>query len=414
MECNQPPPIFTESPMILKRDQCNNKTTPFNPHLMENHASIQDFTDSREVIKADIVKTSPFLQVANPINAHIHVTETTPTSTLTPTMKRIKLKTIGKLMLPQTFLNNDRNNNTHSKENSGCEQSGSENDASQPPKKIGKIKSPFIENCNQMHQNKTQLSAKCIKLEHRNQPSALASLENSAEHYTNSSNGNKFFNTSSSTLTNGHHHHHPNADDSNTDSGKENVDNSTTSATETITQTTPVVEMRRKFTRKTTSTQSLNTSGPRQQLTPRSASLNGPNSSSPQIDSKYAKFFGIASANAGQEKANSAQKAKLMPPPLPKQPPPKLTAETKARQEFLPEIRLSPCGTTPTTKLNRFSANTTSRMSCIIKLLKAYEDIVVTERELKQAPKEFENLLHKEAIRAQQTIELEKIFSSIV
>uniref|UniRef100_A0A1I8NH21 Uncharacterized protein n=1 Tax=Musca domestica TaxID=7370 RepID=A0A1I8NH21_MUSDO len=457
------PVTLAESPTILKRDlaattsqtdgQCQS-------YQLQKNATIHDFSDSREVIKADIVKTSPFLQATNRVSAtpaHLANADTTPTSTLTPTMKRIKLKTIGKLMLPTTFLNNDRNNN-HTKENNGSSSAGSStttslseqnsvdsNDSSsqQPPKKIGKIKSPFIENCNQMQQNKVQLGSKCMKFDYRNHEggnsTALSSVENSNDHHHHSNNVvSKYFNNSANGLSNGHHHQQ---EDSNTDSGKENIDTSSStggcmltdsSSSATTCKTTPIGEIRRKFTRKansSTNTQSLNTSGPagtRTQLTPKSASFTGPHSSSPQIDSKYAKYFGMSSSSSKTPTSANG----TAPPALPKQPPPQSNQlNNKSADANGPsiEIRFSSPPAATNEAINHHvnlwqsrSAGSSRRLkrslTSNLAELKQFEEIVVTERELKQAAKEFDNLLCGESVLQQPTmvVELEKIFSSIV
>ncbi|XP_037819219.1 serine/arginine repetitive matrix protein 2-like isoform X4 [Lucilia sericata] len=421
MEC--PLPIFIESPTILRKDSSASREAnePVVPAAEPPH----DLTDSRFAIKADIVKTSPFLQVnkqALPIPAHVAETETTPTSTLTPTMKRIKLKTIGKLMLPSTFLNNDRNNNnskesSSNRESSSATDSNGENENSGPPKKIGKIKSPFIENCNQKQQKQMQINTKCMKFDYNNKTqnslTALTSLENSADHHNMdiSSNSNGISNgnglnqrkyQNSSLQINGHHHN----EDFSTDSGKENVD---TSLQE---QTTPVVEMRRKFTRKANTSQSFNTSngsGISRQLTPRSASLNGPHSS-PQVDDKYAKYFGVATSSTKSTKSNQQQA-----PPLPKQPPPSSPAQ---QDQFGQQLEKTPqpqvMAINRNVRLWHSSGRGVKRMSSVINELKKFEDIVVTDRELKLASKEFDNLLHNDTLLKHSSKELDRIFSSIV
>ncbi|XP_061394991.1 mucin-2 [Musca vetustissima] len=455
------PAILTESPTILKKDLAatdghGGVVAVQNYHLQKN-ATIHDFSDSREVIKADIVKTSPFLQAAKPISAtpaHLANADTTPTSTLTPTMKRIKLKTIGKLMLPTTFLNNDRNNNNNqTKESNGGGSSNSSTTASlseqnsvdssdsssqQPPKKIGKIKSPFIENCNQMQQNKVQLNSKCMKFDYRNHQNgtALSSVENSNDHHSNNV-VSKYFNNSAPGLSNGH-----SQEDSNTDSGKENIDTSSSDCTKadgssgstinsTTCKATPIVEIRRKFTRKANSsnTQSLSTSAPntRTQLTPKSASFTGPHSSSPQIDSKYAKYFGMS---------NSSSKTPTTAPTLPIQPPPSAASSNSQQLNNKSdqsngsgiEIRFSsPPANNTNEAINhhvnlwqsRSAGGPASRrlkrsLTANIAELKQFEEIVVTDRELKQAAKEFDNLLCGESVLQQPTmvVELEKIFST--
>lgn len=493
MECGgaqQWPAVLTESPTILKKDQGPKAPVVevVNQTLVVNkNATIHDFTDSRDVIKADFVKTSPFLQTVKPASAtpaHLANTDTTPTSTLTPTMKRIKLKTIGKLMLPTTFLNNDRNNNHTSTNGGGCsgvvsaketsntavaaatlsEQISVEsNDSSsqQPPKKIGKIKSPFIENCNQMQQNKVQLNTKCMKFDYRHQipnsttttttTTALSSVENSNDHHHHNSNNaiGKYFNNSAPILSNGHAAHHGpghQQEDASTDSGKENIDTSSSNCSENINTsmtktTTPVGEIRRKFTRKNNNnTQSLNTSsGPttRTQLTPRSASFNGScsHTSSPQIDSKYAKYFGMATSSGSSLNSSSGTKMSqengTTEPPLPKQPPPQMKVSEKSNTTSVEQrLKSSPTASVNATEAFNHHVNnhhwqnhrTSPRglkrsMTGHVTELKKFEDIVVTERELKLAAKEFDNLLCSESVLQQpptMVIELEKIFSSIV
>lgn len=418
MECTLP--MFIESPTLLRK--YNSASTAANEDSDPATESAHDLTDSRFAIKADIVKTSPFLR-AKLIPAHVTETETTPTSTLTPTMKRIKLKTIGKLMLPSTFLNNDRNNNNFkessaNKDSSSATDSNGENENTGPPKKIGKIKSPFIENCNQKHPKQMQINARCSKFDYNskatNSQSALTSLENSADHNsldisgnTNGiSNGNgqrKYQNTSSQ--MNGHHY----KEDFSTDSGKENVD---TSVKE---QTTPVVDIRRKFTRKANTSQSFNTStasGITRQLTPRSASLNGPYSS-PQVDDKYAKYFGVTNS----AKSNKTNRP---PPPLPKEPPPSSPAGVARQNHFGQQSQGNKSPQPQVIAINRnvrlwhSSGRGVKRMASVIKELKKFEDIIVTEKELKLASKEFDNLLHNDSILKHSSKELEQIFSSIV
>ncbi|TMW51683.1 hypothetical protein DOY81_003229 [Sarcophaga bullata] len=407
-ECHLP--LFIESPMVLKKEGSSSTSAEATNEVVNPEA---DLTDSRFAIKPDIVKTSPFLQASKPISAiqgHLGETETTPTSTLTPTMKRIKLKTVGKLMLPSTFLNNDRNNNSP-KEPLSCVSTTSStgdsingmdnNENSGPPKKIGKIKSPFIENCNQKQQKLMLNSSRGMKFDYNSKTTnslmALSSVENSADHHSMDTSAGgvvmrKCFNNSMQ--INGHHHSFN--EDLNTDSGKENVD---TSLKE---QTTPVVEIRRKFTRKANTSHSLNTSstGITRQLTPRSASLNGPYTPSP-VNDKYAKYFGVKSAKS---------------PPSSKQ----QQQEQHTVQDFGMQAENSTASPFPSQAVNRnvrlwhSTGRGIKRMASVINELKKFEDIVVTERELKLASKEFENLLSNETILKHSSKELDRIFSSIV
>ena len=394
-EC--PLPLFTESPMVLKKAESGEANEFGNPEA--------DLTDSRFAIKPDIVKASPFLQASKP------ETETTPTSALTPTMKRIKLKTVGKLMLPSTFLNNDRNNNSPKEPLSSVSTTSSTVESinstdnienSGPPKKIGKIKSPFIENCNQKQQKLMLNSSRGTKFDYNSKTTnslmALSSVENSADHHSMDTNGinaggvtmRKYFNNSMQ--INGRHHSFH--EDVNTDSGKENVD---TSLKE---QTMPVVEIRRKFTRKANTSQSLNTSGTgiSRQLTPRSASLNGPYTPSPVHD-KYAKYFGVKSAKSPSSKQQQQEQHSV--------------------QDFGMQ-RENSSSPFPSQAINRnvrlwqSTGRGVKRMASVISELKKFEDIVVTERELKLASKEFENLLSNETILKHSSKELDRIFSSIV
>lgn len=436
-----PLPIFIESPTILRKNSSSSTAT--NEPVTANNDPTHDFTDSRFAIKPDIVKTSPFLQAtkqASAIPGHLAETETTPTSTLTPTMKRIKLKTIGKLMLPSTFLNNDRNNNNSkdscsgNKESSSASESNGENEHTGPPKKIGKIKSPFIENCNQKQQKSVQVNTKSMKFDYNNKGqqhnslTALSSLENSSDHHSMeiTSNGlsngvgsqRKYQNTS--LQTNGHYN---NNEDFSTDSGKENID---TSVKE---QTTPVIEIRRKFSRKANTSQSFSNSTASgtttRQLTPRSASLNGSHSSSsPQVDDKYAKYFGLATTN----KSNKSSQ----PPALPKQPPPTLTSSTSSistnntsnnvPDHFGLQTESSPqqpqvMAINPNVRLSHSNSSSRGlkRQSSVrsINEVKKVKDIIVTEEELQKASKEFDQLF-KDIVNEKASKEFDKLFSRIV
>ncbi|XP_053957254.1 pneumococcal serine-rich repeat protein-like isoform X1 [Anastrepha ludens] len=271
-------------------------------------------------------------------------------SALTPVARRIKMKTIGKLHLPQTFLNNDHNssqsssNNNHNISNNSignvysdtCDSECSSIEAvSKPPaaplKKIGKIKSPFIENCLQMEQKHHQLNSKYMKYDHKSTPhNALAALENNV---ANSGGGERDMNSlpQRKPLQNGNASLPPQRvdsnEDSNTDSGKENnyggiktVPLLTISPTASLIALTeqshsPVVEMRKKFTRIMNGS-SLSTVS--QRLSAHAyhtdnGSVNGKGngngnnsgvSSAPttprnsMIDEKYAKYFGLTSNNS--------------------------------------------------------------------------------------------------------------------
>ncbi|XP_059216275.1 uncharacterized protein LOC106082465 isoform X8 [Stomoxys calcitrans] len=463
MECGQQwPSVLNDSPTILKQDQIINHlkviTNGASESFSKKNSSISDFTDSREVIKADIVKTSPFLQASGqPVSAtpaHLSNADTTPTSTLTPTMRRIKLKIIGKLMLPTTFLNNDRNNNQTSgqtKENTTptasltfSEQISVESNDSmssqQPPKKIGKIKSPFIENCNQMQQNKMQLNVKSMKFDYRQNShppqqasTALASLENSAEHHASHNGLSKYFNNSAPNLSNGHGHvllhssHH--TEDSNTDSGKENIDTSSSagtmdsSTTMASTKTTPVVEIKRKLTRKNTpNAQSLHSGGivSRTQVTPRSASFNGSSkSSTPQVDSKYAKYFGLKTPTNTSSHSNGLAngfKTPQIPPPLPKQPPPQLP---KSSETLNISQSMSPSAEAINQHVQLWVSNGASRgvkrMACSSpqEMITKFEDIVVADDELRQADEEFDRLFGELDVQPATMVEFEKIYREL-
>uniref|UniRef100_A0A1A9VN45 Uncharacterized protein n=1 Tax=Glossina austeni TaxID=7395 RepID=A0A1A9VN45_GLOAU len=212
------------------------------------------------VIKPDIVKTSPFLQgkISNKTDPVSSIIEQpiTPTSMLTPTMKRIKLKIIGKLMLPRTFQSNDRNNNIDkesklvvSDDDDTVTENGfdcSESEISMPPKKIGKIKSLFIENCNQLPQRQTLPSSnKYMKMDLKSPPyNMLGSLENSMTNgHFNALPDNNNSNAKLNSADNKSEQHH--SDESSNDSGKENIDVLVVNE-----HTKSVVETRRKFSRK--------------------------------------------------------------------------------------------------------------------------------------------------------------------
>ncbi|XP_054733796.1 pneumococcal serine-rich repeat protein-like isoform X3 [Anastrepha obliqua] len=271
-------------------------------------------------------------------------------SALTPVARRIKMKTIGKLHLPQTFLNNDHNSSQSSSNNNNnisnnsignvysdtCDSECSSIEAvSKPPaaplKKIGKIKSPFIENCLQMEQKHHQLNSKYMKYDHKSTPhNALAALENNV---ANSGGGERDMNSlpQRKPLQNGNASLPPQRvdsnEDSNTDSGKENnyggikaVPLLTISPTASLIALTeqshsPVVEMRKKFTRIMNGS-SLSTVSQRLSAHANhtdNGSVNGKGngngnssgvSSAPttprnsMIDEKYAKYFGLTSNNS--------------------------------------------------------------------------------------------------------------------
>ncbi|XP_039964807.1 serine/arginine repetitive matrix protein 2-like isoform X9 [Bactrocera tryoni] len=274
---------------------------------------------------------------------------TTSPSSLTPVARRIKMKTIGKLLLPNTFLNNERNSlqnfssntsengvSVNSAQSDTCEsESGSyiEADNKAPPaplKKIGKIKSPFIENCLQMQQKHHQLNSKCMKYDHKSTPhNALAALENNGSNGNGGGGGGERDINSlppRKPLQNGNAGLPPpprieTTEDSKADSGKENNYCDTNAAplltlsptassialSEQLSQS-PVVEMRKKFTR-IMSSATLSTVAQRHTAHALSngngnnngnAQANGNSASSAPttprnsiIDDKFAKYFGL-------------------------------------------------------------------------------------------------------------------------
>uniref|UniRef100_A0A0K8WBY5 Uncharacterized protein n=1 Tax=Bactrocera latifrons TaxID=174628 RepID=A0A0K8WBY5_BACLA len=277
---------------------------------------------------------------------------TTSQSSMTPVTRRIKMKTIGKLLLPNTFLNNERNSLQNFSSNTSengvsvnyaqsdtCEsESGSyiEADNKAPPaplKKIGKIKSPFIENCLQMQQKHHQLNSKCMKYDHKSTPhNALAALENNGSNGNGGGGGGERDINSlppRKPLQNGNVGLPPpprieTTEDSKADSGKENNYCDTNGAplltlsptassialSEQLSQS-PVVEMRKKFTR-IMSSATLSTVAQRHTAHALSngngnnngnAQSNGTSASSAPttprnsiIDDKFAKYFGLAPA----------------------------------------------------------------------------------------------------------------------
>lgn len=249
---------------------------------------------------------------------------------LTPTMQRIRLKTIGKLALPQTFLNYDKNNNNNTTNNSSMNKSdfnssmetsnafdktGAVDDyhRSTPKKVIGKIKSPFIENCQQL-QSKQSLNAKCIKLDYRSSPyNALSSLENNekdselSQRKLNGNSSHKQIANSTSL----------NQNESNAEACKENIYNEETNIEE---QRTPaVVEMRKKFTRIFHSSTGINltpTTTPREgssikrnfhNVQSSSSDIKPRSKRSALVDDKYAKYFGL---NCGTSTGSSESSSK--------------------------------------------------------------------------------------------------------
>ncbi|XP_036345431.1 myb-like protein A [Rhagoletis pomonella] len=316
------------------------------------------------------------LDMSAPAPATAPTAAITSPDALTPVARRIKMKTIGKLLLPQTFLNNERNSNQHNNNNNSSNNNynnnnmsgshmmanGSNNDTcdsecssidlgSKPPpqlKKIGKIKSPFIENCLQMQQKHHQLNSKCMKYDHKSTPhnNALAALENNVAN-GGGGGGERDVNSLplSKSLQNG------NAaqlaarvnsnEDNNADSGKENnyCDTQHTapllilspSASGVTEQTrSPVVEMRKKFSRimsnaslsalmlqrhTTHAVSGANDSGSAaiklNGSANNSCSSGSSASTTPRnsiIDEKFAKYFGLTS-NAGSHNQRASTAA---------------------------------------------------------------------------------------------------------
>ncbi|XP_067642913.1 platelet binding protein GspB-like isoform X5 [Eurosta solidaginis] len=306
-------------------------------------------TSLPSVVAQRLLMTTATAPARNTTEAHA----ITSASELTPITRRIKMKSVGKLLLPYTFLNNERNHSSNNNSNGGnSNTSGSSNDSgvmngysdafdngesnnndgvSKPPlvKKIGKIKSPFIENCLQMQQKNHQLNSKCMKYDHKSTPhNALAALENNV---TNAAGGERDISllAARKPLQNGNaapatplitHVADSENDIRQADAGKENnycetngvpllTLSPTASSIAVIEQTnSPVVEMRKKFTR-IMSSSTLSTMAQRHTAYGLSngglnvhgnGSLSSGNSSSAPttprnsiIDEKFAKYFGL-------------------------------------------------------------------------------------------------------------------------
>ncbi|XP_055843005.1 serine-rich adhesin for platelets isoform X2 [Episyrphus balteatus] len=160
---------------------------------------------------------------------------TTPTSRVAP-KARFKLKTIGKIVMPNIFKDNN-NNNGNSLDNNI--------NSGEPVKKINKIKSPFIENSQRSSFSPLNTN-KCMKYDHKSMPMSNNSKDDE------------------------------NCDVLN-DSGKENYDNLPSQG----------VELRKK--KVSTSSSSGVSSAPTSQRNSYRHSMR-----SPLVDEKYAKYFGIS------------------------------------------------------------------------------------------------------------------------
>ncbi|XP_030386005.1 uncharacterized protein LOC115632871 isoform X8 [Scaptodrosophila lebanonensis] len=92
-----------------------------------------------------------------------------------PTVRRIRLRTVGKLVLPQTFLS-DRNNNVNNQSCAARLQTLEDLQVTLGSRKIGKIKSPFIEQQQHHHQQQqqhstpTELCSKSPKFDYKSTP----------------------------------------------------------------------------------------------------------------------------------------------------------------------------------------------------------------------------------------------------
>ncbi|CAD7004726.1 unnamed protein product [Ceratitis capitata] len=356
MECCSPPLIEQQHQLISINEI--DSSSQFDMHhepnasppaeTQESSAFIQLTKSSSQTLLPSVLAQR--LAMSAPAAATTAPTITTSPSTLTPVARRIKMKTIGKLLLPQTFLNNERNsqqnisanasnnfsgithNDTCESESGSCNETDSKSTAA-PLKKIGKIKSPFIENCLQMQQKHHQLNSKCMKLDHKSTPhNALSALENNGpsggvsagsggggERDVNSlpprkplQNGNAGLPPPTRVESN---------EEQNTVSGKENnycVTSSTphimlspTASTNAVSEQqthSPVVEMRKKFTRimnnSTLSTLSqrhavhsltngIGSAYSNAQVHGSSASSAPPTPRNSIIDDKFAKYFGL-------------------------------------------------------------------------------------------------------------------------
>lgn len=361
MECCSPP--LTDQQQLISINEIDSplhmdseRHTPSPPPTIPTSNAPQESESSTfiNLTKSSSQTLLPSLlaqRLARSAPASTATSLTTSPSSLTPVTRRIKMKTIGKLLLPHTFLNNERNslqnisNNTSDNgvcvsyaQNDTCEnESGSyiEAESKAPPaplKKIGKIKSPFIENCLQMQQKHHQ-NSKCMKYDHKSTPhNALAALENNVsngmvgggggggERDVNSlpprkplQNGNAGLPPPSRIETN---------EDGKEDSGKENnycdtnvapllalsPTASSIAVSEQLPQS-PVVEMRKKFTR-IMSNSTLSTVQQRHTAHLLSACNSNNNGNAPGndksvssapttprnsiIDDKFAKYFGLA------------------------------------------------------------------------------------------------------------------------
>uniref|UniRef100_A0A0A1WHR2 Uncharacterized protein n=1 Tax=Zeugodacus cucurbitae TaxID=28588 RepID=A0A0A1WHR2_ZEUCU len=296
----------------------------------------------------------------------------TSPSSLTPVTRRIKMKTIGKLLMPHTFLNNERNSlqsfSSNASENGVCvsyaqsdtceSENGSyietDNSKAPPPaplKKIGKIKSPFIENCLQMQQKHHQLNSKCMKYDHKSTPHNA--LENNVSNGTVGSGGGGGGERDANSLPPRKPLQNGNAglpppprietnEDSKADTGKENnycdtngaplLALSPTASSIALSEQlshSPVVEMRKKFTR-IMSSATMSTVAQRHavhSLTNGTGNSNGngnaqANGSSVHsapttprnsiIDDKFAKYFGLATGGNQQPCATTTTNNKAV------------------------------------------------------------------------------------------------------
>ncbi|XP_055913669.1 uncharacterized protein LOC129947223 isoform X4 [Eupeodes corollae] len=186
----------------------------------------------------DVTPTTPIIVEETPMVFEENPFFTTPTSRVQP-KPRFKLKTIGKIVMPNIFKDNN-NNNGNSIDNN--------NTSSEPIKKINKIKSPFIENSQRSSFGALNSSNKCMKYDLKSMPSSNASKDDE------------------------------NCDVLN-DSGKENYDNLPQG-----------VELRKKKT--STSSSSGFSSAPASQRNSFRHSMR-----SPLVDEKYAKYFGLSTSH---------------------------------------------------------------------------------------------------------------------
>ncbi|XP_022212271.2 pneumococcal serine-rich repeat protein-like isoform X8 [Drosophila obscura] len=318
----------------------------------------------------------------NTINDTTDTTDTTTTTTPT-SLRSVRLRTVGKLILPDTFRGGDRNNNINKSGSISLNRNSYPAEELQiveavhmNVRSIGKIKSPFIEQQQQQQQQRhstptVTVTVKPVKYDYKQANGA-------------------------------------NSGDSGSDSGKENcASNQQQQQPPLVEETTlqKISDMRRKITRLVQG-QSQEKQSPVAQPVNRRHTTEITSSSmgatrSPSVDGRYAKYFGV------QETFNSTTtvfKTQSMPPLIVtqveatnehvRQPVP--TSLTQKRREMLKRTRPISLDTYTSGSISPTAMPSPKRAHSPSNRAKAsissFEDIVVTPQELNAAGKDFKRL----------------------